>query len=114
MDWANGPIRDIYYLGVSDNKMVIAYRGMGTVYIQSHSTLRQYDGNRMEQNRKYGNNECSYAEFPLISYPTSIKIIGNTQAHVGCTKPAVETWTDVSIGSDGSPDSQSLNNNKSW
>ena len=119
LDWMNGPIRDIYYLGVQDNRMVIAYRGMGSVYIKNHRHLREYhDSNWMGKNRKYGNYECHYAEFPLISFPQNIQVVGNTLPHSGwrgyVRKPAVETWASVSIASNGFPTSQSLWSNKSW
>jgi hypothetical protein len=120
LDWMNGPIRDIYYLGVSnENRMVIAYRGMGNVYIQGRS-LREYgDSNWMGKNRKYGDYQCSYAEFPVISFPATIKIIGNTLPHSGgwagtVRKPAVETWAYVRIGANGAPTYQKMWSNKSW
>ena len=119
LDWMNGPIRDIYYLGVQDNRMVIAYRGMGSVYIQNQRHLREYhDSNWMRKNQKYGNYQCHYAEFPLISFPQNIKVVGNTRPHSGwrgyVRKPPVETWTYVRIGSNGFPISQRMSANKSW
>ena len=120
LDWMNGPIRDIYYLGVSsENRIVIAYRGMGDIYIKQHRGLREYrDSNWMGKNRKYGNNQCSYAEFPLIGFPTTITIVGDTLPHSGgrgyVRKPAVETSAYVRIGSNGFPTYQRMSANKRW
>ena len=120
LDWMNGPIRDIYYLGVSsDNRMVIAYRGMGSVYIKESRGLREYrDSNWMRKNAKYGNYQCHYAEFPVISFPMTISIVGNTLPHSGrrgtVRKPAVETWTRARIAANGTPISQNMWSNKSW
>ena len=111
----SGPIRDIQYLGISNNRMIIAYRGSGRIYINEHGSLKEYlDTNWMQQDKKYGDKGCYYAEFPLIPFPAKIKIVGNTRAYEGnnrLDKPAVEAWTYVEIGSGGQIISQNVNAN---
>ena len=95
--------------------MIIAYRGSGRVYIKEHGSLRQFgDTNWMQQDRKYGNNDCWYAEFPLIPFPAKIRIVGDTYGYSGernLDKPAGESWTYVNIGADGQIVHQNINNN---
>ena len=101
--------------GIWNNRMVIGYRGSGRVYIMEHSSLRQFgDTNWMQQDQKYGNKDCWYAEFPLIPFPAKIRIVGDTLAYSGNhsqRKPAVESWTYVDIGAGGEIIHQNMNNN---
>ena len=80
-----------------------------------HGSLRQFgDTNWMQQDRKYGDNDCWYAEFPLIPLPAKIRMVGNTRAYSGSQsqrKPAVESWTYAEIGSGGEVIHQNINNN---
>ena len=93
--------------------MIIAYRGSGVIYIKNHGSLRQYgDTNWMQQDKKYGDNDCLYAEYPLISLPAKIQIVGNTYPYEGentISKPAVESWSYVEIGSEGEVVFQNIN-----
>ena len=100
-DWANGPIRDIDFYGIRNNRMIIAYRGLGDVYIKGMNSKRYRDTNWMDQNNKYGDNKCWYAEFPLVSFPAKLQVVGNTLAHVGTPKPAVEAWSYFELDSNG-------------
>ena len=100
-DWANGKIRDIDFYGISNNRMIIAYRGMGGVYIKGVNSKPYGDTNWMVQNNKYGDNKCWYAEFPLVPLPAKLQVIGNTLAHVGTTKPRVEAWSSFEINVNG-------------
>ena len=68
----------------------------------------------MQQDQKYGNNDCWYAEFPLIPLPAQITIVGNTLPYDGShspeEKPVVESWTYVNTGANGEVVHQSINN----
>ena len=95
--------------------MIIAYRGSGVIYIKEHGTLKEHlDTNWMQQDKKYGDRGCLYAEFPLLPLPAKIRIVGNTRAYGGnnpIDKPAVESWTYVEIGPGGQVINQNVNAN---
>ena len=99
-----------------NNRMIVAYRGSGSIFIMEHRSHKPYgDVNWMEQDEKYGNNDCWYAEFPLIPLPAKIRISGDTLAYSGShsqRKPAVESWTYVEIGPGGEIILQNRNNSR--
>ena len=79
----------------------------------NHGYLKEFlDTNWMQQDRKYGDNNCLYAEFPLVPFPAKIKIVGDTRPYSGSnslSKPAVESWTYVEIGPRGEIVRQNIN-----
>ncbi len=105
-DYMNGPIRNIYVYGVINNRIIVAYRGSGSVLAKAENKglLKEYlDTNYHIQNQKYGDKNCRYAEFQLPPLPSLVLFEGQTipqSGRVNTNKPAVEYWVRARIHRD--------------